>query len=98
MPRTSNNATARCSRRDRRATPGSRRDELYFHSDDGMKRNTVSEILHKRPGIKRLHTFRSNVANMTSHKGRILVVLENGKAYRSNRDVTRWYKISPSGL
>lgn len=60
-----------------------------------MKRNTVSEILHKRPGIKRLHTFRSNVTNMTSYKGRILVVLANGKAYRSNLKVSRWYKINP---
>lgn len=60
------------------------------------KIKSVSETLHKRPGIKRLHTFRSQVTSMASHKGRILVVLENGKAYRSNLKATRWYKINPA--
>ena len=55
----------------------------------------VSERLHKRPGIKKLHTFRSQVVSMTTFSGRIVVILANGKSYRSNDKVTRWYKLKP---
>lgn len=47
-----------------------------------------------RPGIKCLHRFRSNVVAMTKFNNRIVVALANGKAYRSNLKLTRWYRIS----
>ena len=47
-----------------------------------------------RPSSKKLHTFRSRVVSMTTFSGRIVVVLENGKAYRSNDRVTRWYRLN----
>lgn len=55
---------------------------------------TVSERMHTRPGIKLIHRFRSNVVSMTTFRDRIIVLLESGKAYRSNSDGTRWYKMS----
>ena len=42
---------------------------------------SVSDRMHKRPGVKLMHTFRSNVVSMTNYRERILVVLANGKAY-----------------
>ena len=49
-----------------------------------------------RPSFKKLHTFRSKVVSMSTFSGRIFVVLESGKCYRSNGMVTRWYKINPA--
>ena len=54
------------------------------------------EALHKRPGIKLVHTFRAEVTAMTVYDGRLLVTLENGKAYRSNLKCTRWYRLTPA--
>jgi hypothetical protein len=56
----------------------------------------VSARLHKRPGAKLVHRFRSNVVGMDRFRDWIIVVLENGKAYRSNKAVTRWYLIRPT--
>jgi hypothetical protein len=53
----------------------------------------VSARLHTRPGIKLVHRFRSQVVEMATFNDQVLVVLANGKAYRSNLKVTRWYKI-----
>lgn len=57
---------------------------------------SVSERMHTRPGVELVHTFRSHVVSMTNYRGRILVVLESGKAYRSNLKATRWYRIQPT--
>ena len=48
-----------------------------------------------RPGIKLLHRFRANVTGVAVCNDRLLVTLENGKAYRSNLKQTRWYRILP---
>jgi hypothetical protein len=58
------------------------------------KAKSVSERMHTRPGVELVHTFRSHVVSMTNYQGRILVVLESGKAYRSNAKGTRWYRIN----
>ena len=50
-------------------------------------------MMQIRSGCKKLHTFRSRVEHMTALNNVIVVVLENGKMYRSNAKVTRWYKI-----
>lgn len=51
----------------------------------------------KRPGIKLVHRFRSNIVDMTTvgEDPRIIVILASGKAYRSNAKATRWYRINP---
>lgn len=59
---------------------------------------SVSERMHTRSGIKLVHRFRSNVVSMTTFQDRILVVLESGKAYRSNAKATRWYRITPEAF
>lgn len=56
----------------------------------------VSGRMHKRPGIERLHTFRSRIWNMTSYiDGRIIVILQSGKCYISNKKHARWNLIKP---
>lgn len=49
-----------------------------------------------RPGIHRVHTFRSHVRAMRKHPDgkRLIVVLASGKAYISNAKMTRWRKLS----
>lgn len=42
-----------------------------------------------------VHRFRSNVVAMKNFRDRLIVVLANGKAYRSNAKATRWYRIAP---
>ncbi len=60
-----------------------------------MSRATIKGVeVWKRPGVKCLHRFRSNVVAMTVFRERIIVLLDSGKAYRSNAKLTRWYKIS----
>lgn len=51
----------------------------------------------RRPGIKLIHRFRSNIVDMTTvvEDPRIIVILASGKAYRSNATATRWYRIKP---
>lgn len=44
--------------------------------------------------IEFLHRFRSTVVATTTFRNRVVVQLANGKAYRSNLKMTRWYKIS----
>lgn len=50
--------------------------------------------MNNRPGTKLLHRFRSNVTGITKLRDRygerIMVILESGKVYISNKKVTRW--------
>lgn len=50
-----------------------------------------------RPGSQYLHRFRSNVAAMTlTPDERMVVVLASGKAYISNKKLTRWRLLKPA--
>lgn len=55
------------------------------------------EVLY-RPGVKKLHTFRSRIVAMAIHGDRIIVILANGKAYISNKKHTRWRKVKASEI
>lgn len=53
--------------------------------------------INARPGMKLVHRFRSQIMGMTTvgEDERIIVVLASGKVYRSNKKLTRWYRIKP---
>ncbi len=48
-----------------------------------------------RPGMEKIHAFRSRVLGMTPFKDRLMVLTERG-VYVSNKKMTRWRKIYPS--
>lgn len=54
-----------------------------------------SDSFTVRPGGKVLHKFRSRIVNMEIVNGRLWVALASGYIYRSNKAMTRWYRVQP---